>query len=223
MEGSYPLWEAQIDRIPFKIAALTLELDNLMKVVERTTGTDTPEAEDGVTGAEILETRALARDVPIASHVASYASRLVLATHPEGKFATGLAKKCLRHGASPRARSASLVLSAPALRRGAARCGQHLPTKARIVPAPPSPARFLPSISRMHVDLLVRCVRDAERKQYAHATDEDPVSSLADPVEHCASTVLRPRHANAPTSRIRQVLRYRLRPLPRGQTQDTYQ
>ena len=44
--------------------------------------------------------RALAKEVPIASHVKEFAARLVLATHPgEG---SAIAEKYLRYGSSPR-------------------------------------------------------------------------------------------------------------------------
>jgi MoxR-like ATPase len=51
----------------------------------------------------------LIRRVIIAPHVQDYAIRCVLATHPEGEFASGLSRQFLRYGASPRAAQA-LVL-----------------------------------------------------------------------------------------------------------------
>ena len=44
--------------------------------------------------------RALAKEVPIASHVKEFAARLVLATHPTEGSPT--ARKYLRYGSSPR-------------------------------------------------------------------------------------------------------------------------
>ena len=57
----------------------------------------------------IVRYQQLVRRVMIAPHVQDYAIRAVLATHPEGEFATGLSKQFLRFGASPRAGQA-LVL-----------------------------------------------------------------------------------------------------------------
>ncbi len=100
MEGTYPLPEAQVDRFLFKVEVPASKLEELVEVIDRTTGKETPVPQQVLTGAQILEMRALAREVPIASHVKEFVARLVLATHPgEG---TAVAKKYLRYGASPR-------------------------------------------------------------------------------------------------------------------------
>ena len=100
MEGTFPLPEAQVDRFLFKVQVSASKLDDLMEVIDRTTGKDTVTPQAVLTGAQILEMRALAKEVPIASHVKEFAARLVLATHPaEG---SAVAKKYLRYGSSPR-------------------------------------------------------------------------------------------------------------------------
>ena len=99
MEGTYPLPEAQIDRFLFKVQVPASKLDELIEVIDRTTGKESAGPQAILSGKEILEMRALAREVPIASHVKEFAARLVLATHPNG---TGIAKKYLRYGSSPR-------------------------------------------------------------------------------------------------------------------------
>ena len=53
--------------------------------------------------AEILGAQALVRRVAIAPHVQDYAIRLVLASHPQGEFATDMTNRFVRFGASPRA------------------------------------------------------------------------------------------------------------------------
>ena len=58
--------------------------------------------------------QALARQVPIASHVADYAVRLVIATHPDGEGAPEATTRYVRYGASPRAAQA-MVLAAKIL------------------------------------------------------------------------------------------------------------
>jgi len=118
MEGTYPLPEAQIDRFLFKIEVTQPALGELMEVIDRTTGKSDPSARPVMSGQDILEMRALARDVPIASHVKEYAARLVLATHPNGQ-GTPIAQKYVRYGSSPRAAQA-LVLAGKilALMRG---------------------------------------------------------------------------------------------------------
>jgi MoxR-like ATPase len=100
MEGTYPLPEAQVDRFLFKIEVPASRLEELLEVIDRTTGRETPQPQPVLTGRDILEMRAFAREVPIASHVKEFAARLVLATHPsEG---SPVARKYLRYGASPR-------------------------------------------------------------------------------------------------------------------------
>jgi MoxR-like ATPase len=109
MEGTYPLSEAQLDRFFFKVEVKTPELKDMMQVIERTTGAEVPAARQVLTGAELLEMRALAREVPAATHVMEYASRLVLATHPESAAGVELAKKYVRYGASPRGAQALIL------------------------------------------------------------------------------------------------------------------
>ena len=114
MEGTYPLAEAQLDRFFFKIEVKTPGLEDLMGVIERTTGVETPVAQQVLSGPEILEMRALAREVPIATHLADYAARLILATHPDAPGGTEMARKYVRYGASPRGAQA-LVLGSKIL------------------------------------------------------------------------------------------------------------
>ncbi len=74
------------------------------------TGAAMPSVGKVVDGEEILRLRKLVRDVPVASHVQDYASRLVLATHPDSEHALENVKKYVRYGASPRG-AQSLILS----------------------------------------------------------------------------------------------------------------
>ncbi|MCB9845261.1 MAG: MoxR family ATPase [Phycisphaeraceae bacterium] len=114
-EGTYPLPEAQLDRFIFKIVVGYAQLDELMTILDRTTGTHTPTVEPVLDGPAILKARELIRGVVVAPHVKEYASRLVLATHPEGRYAaggaTGPTNRYIRCGASPRAAQA-LILGA---------------------------------------------------------------------------------------------------------------
>ena len=114
-EGTYPLPEAQLDRFLLKINVGYAQLDDLMIILDRTTGAATPEAGRVLSGPGILEMQQLVREVVIAPHVKQYAARLVLATHPEGEFAAGgqagVTNRYIRCGASPRGAQA-LVLTA---------------------------------------------------------------------------------------------------------------
>jgi MoxR-like ATPase len=111
MEGTYPLPEAQLDRFFFKVNVDLPDVGEMVEILGRTTGQETPVASRAATGAEILEMRELARAVPVASHVQEYIAKLTLATHPADSHATPLVKKYVRYGVSPRGGQA-LVLGA---------------------------------------------------------------------------------------------------------------
>ncbi len=108
-EGTYPLPEAQMDRFIFKITVGYSKLDELMTIMDRTTGTATPHAGKILDGPQILEAQTLIRDCIVAPHVKEYAARLVLATHPQGQFAPNITNQYVRCGASPRAAQALLL------------------------------------------------------------------------------------------------------------------
>ncbi|CAG0935458.1 hypothetical protein TFLX_04299 [Thermoflexales bacterium] len=109
MEGTYPLPEAQLDRFLFKINVPFPSANELVEILARTTGKDTPAAETAVSGAEILLMRDLARQTPIASHVSDYVARLIVATHPDCPEATPLIKQYVRYGSSPRGGQAIML------------------------------------------------------------------------------------------------------------------
>ncbi len=101
-EGTYPLPEAQLDRFFFKLVVGYSGRADLNEILDRTTkGTIiTPSKVMG--GEEILEHQQLVREVILAPHVQDYIARLILATHPEGEFATPATNQYLRWGSSPR-------------------------------------------------------------------------------------------------------------------------
>lgn len=111
MEGTYPLPEAQLDRFLLKALVPFPSAEDLVAVVDRTTGGAPPALDritDGPTIAAMIE---LTRQVPVASHVLRHAIDLVVATHPDSETAAPLVKKYVRFGASPRGAQA-LVLAA---------------------------------------------------------------------------------------------------------------
>jgi MoxR-like ATPase len=111
MEGTYPLPEAQLDRFFFKVKVNLPNAQEMVEIMDRTTGKETPSAAKAIRGAEILRMRELARAVPIASHVKEYIANLTLATHPDHPQASPLVKKYVRYGVSPRGAQA-IVLGA---------------------------------------------------------------------------------------------------------------
>ncbi|HZD61020.1 MAG TPA: MoxR family ATPase [Anaerolineae bacterium] len=102
MEGTYPLPEAQLDRFFFKLLVPYPEDAHLIEIMDRTTTSRVPNANKVVGGELILNMGALAKDVPVASHVAEYGVKLMLATHPEKDFAPQSVKQYVRYGSSPR-------------------------------------------------------------------------------------------------------------------------
>jgi len=109
MEGTYPLPEAQLDRFFFKINVPFPSAAELVEIAARTTGAETPAAEPVADGAAILALQELARGVPIASHVAEYAARLLTATHPGNPDSPGVVRRYVRYGASPRGMQALIL------------------------------------------------------------------------------------------------------------------
>lgn len=108
-EGTYPLPEAQLDRFFFKLDVGYSKREELHEILNRTTRSETPKIEPVLDAQKIVGYQQLVRKVIIAPHVQDYAIRCVLATHPEGEFATNLTSQFVRVGGSPRA-AQSLVL-----------------------------------------------------------------------------------------------------------------
>ena len=102
MEGTYPLPEAQLDRFLFKVMVPFPSEEDLVMIMDRTTGADAVTAGKVCTAAEIVEMQRLARAVPIAPHVTAYAVGLLSATHPDRPRAPGLVREYVRYGGSPR-------------------------------------------------------------------------------------------------------------------------
>jgi len=108
MEGTYPLPEAQLDRFFFKLRVGYPDEAAIHEILHRM-AQGTADVARVMDALEILEMRQVARSVPIAGPVQSYAVRLTLATHPDAPHATPLVKRYVRYGASPRA-ALALVL-----------------------------------------------------------------------------------------------------------------
>ncbi len=102
MEGTYPLPEAQLDRFMFKVMVPFPSEDDLVTIIDRTTGADTPHASKVCSAADIVEMQRLARAVPIAPHVTAYAVSVLAASHPDQPRAPELVRRYVRYGGSPR-------------------------------------------------------------------------------------------------------------------------
>jgi len=111
MEGTYPLPEAQLDRFFFKLLVKFPSAEDLEAILDRTTEATEPRAEPVFDGRRIVELSQLARRIPIAGELRRYAIALVMATHPEGEYATEMSRRYVRYGSSPRGAQA-LILAA---------------------------------------------------------------------------------------------------------------
>jgi MoxR-like ATPase len=110
MEGTYPLPEAQLDRFFFKLKVGYPSAEDLHLILDRTTTGETPLVSNVLHSAdEVMELREFIRKVPIAREVQAHAIHLVMASHPENKEATPLAKQFVRYGASPRGAQALIL------------------------------------------------------------------------------------------------------------------
>jgi MoxR-like ATPase len=121
MEGTYPLPEAQLDRFMLKTNITAPSADELASIIERTTGSEAPQAQAVLDAERIEAMKGLVRQVPAASHVTGFAARLVTASHPGSEDAPELVRRYVRYGASPRAAQAIMLAArVAALRDGRA-------------------------------------------------------------------------------------------------------
>ena len=109
MEGTYPLPEAQLDRFFFKIDVPFPSAAELVEIAARTTSVEAPTAQAVADSAMISAMQDLARGVPVASHVMTYAARLLTATHPGSADSPEVVRRYVRYGASPRGMQALIL------------------------------------------------------------------------------------------------------------------
>ncbi|MCM8747590.1 MoxR family ATPase [Thermomicrobiaceae bacterium CFH 74404] len=109
LEGTYPLPEAELDRFFFKLQVGFPSRQELVEIVQRTTGPDGHRPYAIADAQTILALQELVREVPAASHVVDYAARIVLATHPDLPAALEVTRRFIRLGASPRAAQALIL------------------------------------------------------------------------------------------------------------------
>ena len=102
-EGTYPLPEAQLDRFFFKLEVGYSSREELIEILDRTTTGKSASIERVLDAERIVEHQTLVRRVFVPPAVQDFAVRLVMATHPQGPFATPMVNRFLRFGASPRA------------------------------------------------------------------------------------------------------------------------
>ena len=126
MEGTYPLPEAQLDRFLLKILVAAPTLPDLLRIVDRTTGSERVSVPQATDAATVVALHELARQVVLAPHLREFLGRLVLATSPADAAATPLVRRTVRCGASPRAaQSLALAAKVRALAHGRAHVAEE--------------------------------------------------------------------------------------------------
>jgi MoxR-like ATPase len=113
MEGTYPLPEAQLDRFLLKALVPFPSADELVTVIERTTGATTVEPRAVCDTGTLRAMIALTRQVPVPDHAVRHAVDLVVASHPDSDSAPEPVTRYVRFGASPRGVQA-MILAAKA-------------------------------------------------------------------------------------------------------------
>ncbi len=102
-EGTYPLPEAQVDRFMLMVKVGYPSRDDERKIMDRMTLTEPPKAEPVVTTAELLDARAVVRQVYVDEKVKDYIVDVVFATREPKKYGLKDLAPLIDYGASPRA------------------------------------------------------------------------------------------------------------------------
>jgi MoxR-like ATPase len=113
MEGTYPLPEAQIDRFLFKVIIGHPGQDELVRILERTSGSYEARANAVMREADLLALQKAAREVVAAPGLLETAARIAIGTQPERPDSPERVRRYARYGAGPRGAQA-LVLAAKA-------------------------------------------------------------------------------------------------------------
>jgi MoxR-like ATPase len=111
MEGTYPLPEAQLDRFFFKLTVRTPSGEELVEILNRTTGEAQVTANPRFGAEAVRGMSDLIRRVKVSEPAMQLVQGLIRATHPESAEAPPVVKKYVRYGASPRAAQAMILAS----------------------------------------------------------------------------------------------------------------
>ena len=103
LEGTFPLPEAQLDRFLFKLSVHRVGADTLTTLLRDRRRGQPPQATPVTDAERLAELFSLVDRIFLPEAVASYAARLVDATHPDCAAAPDVVRQSVRYGASPRA------------------------------------------------------------------------------------------------------------------------
>jgi MoxR-like ATPase len=102
-EGTYPLPEAQLDRVMFNIKVDYPTAPEEEQILAATTRHDRPEVTKVLSERAILNLQKLVASVAVSEHIIKYVARLVRATRPKDPSAPKWVKELVDWGAGPRA------------------------------------------------------------------------------------------------------------------------
>jgi MoxR-like ATPase len=112
-EGTYPLPEAQLDRLMFMVLVNYPDVDEELQIVKRTTADVETKITATLGADQINQLAQIVRKVPVADHVARYAIQFARLTRRDDPSAPQFIKDYVLWGAGPRA-SQYMVLGAKA-------------------------------------------------------------------------------------------------------------
>ncbi len=113
MEGTYALPEAQLDRFLLMVLVSSPDTDEMLEILQRTTGRPGETAQPVLSAAELQGLQALCRDIAVARPVLHLAARIAQASTPDSDSAPELVKRAVQYGAGVRSAQA-MVLTAKA-------------------------------------------------------------------------------------------------------------
>jgi MoxR-like ATPase len=102
-EGTFPLPEAQLDRFMFNILVGYPTLQEEQAIIQSVTGTQTPQVNKVLAGADVQLLQDVVKRVTVGDHVVEYAAQLVRATRPKQPESPAFVKEMCSWGAGPRA------------------------------------------------------------------------------------------------------------------------
>jgi len=112
-EGTYHLPEAQLDRFLFEIEIGYPTAEDERRIISQTTGNRRDSVQRALNASTMILIQQVVRDVPAASNIIGYASRLVRSSRPGTPGAAQFVNENVRWGAGPRGGQA-LILGAKA-------------------------------------------------------------------------------------------------------------
>jgi MoxR-like ATPase len=102
MEGTYPLPEAQLDRFLCKVLLSYPSKEELVHIMDRTTGAEKAQLGKVMNSEKILTAQQMVKEVMIAEDLLSYAVDLCMATSPSSEYAIEEVKQYVLYGCGPR-------------------------------------------------------------------------------------------------------------------------